>query len=266
MSRRVTVLGVALLSAPLVAASQTTPADAIRATFAAVLPFPEANADGLPANGDPGPLWTVRWPAGDELTVEVIANPLNVANQKRAAEAEVEIQNAVKASQQRSQGDYERALAEFARGDRTSPIREVSLFDDGVAGERFDAETRLTIAVDVNPSSLDSDVASSVEPSVTALAPGVLAVSNPSNTYRAPASSDEPARSRFAAAQARVYIGGVSAPVVRRRDDHLFSVTVRPLDAALERPVVVTVTGNGELVQETLSRADWARLRNVGRE
>jgi hypothetical protein len=54
--------------------------------------------------------------------------------------------------------------------------------------------------------------------------------------------------------------------VIRRRDDHLFGVMVQPLDAALERPIVVTVSGNGELVQETLSRADWSRLRNLARD
>jgi hypothetical protein len=275
MARGVTIglMAAALLGAPPVAVAQTGAASpdaiaaAIRAAFASVLPFPDANADGSPANGATEPLWTVRWPSGDERTVDVNANPLNIANQKRAAQAEVEIQSQVMRAQQRSQGDYERALAEFARGDKTSPIREVSLFDDGVAGERFDAETRLTIAVDVAPAALDYTVASSLEPVITTLAPAVVAVAIASNTYRDSASVDEPAPGRFAPAQARVFIGDVSAPAIRRQGGRdLFTVTVHLRDAAQAPPFVVTVSGNGDLVQEVLHRTDWSQLQGLPRD
>jgi hypothetical protein len=263
--------GVMLGAAPGLAQTDTAPPDAIaaaiRGSFAAVLPFPEATADGLPANGDAAPLWTVRWPAGDERTIEVTANPLNVANQKRAAQAEVEIQNAVRVAQQRSQSDYERALAEFTRGERkTSPIREVSLFDDGVTGERFDAETRLTIVVHVAPPTLDYEVSSSLEPSVSTLAPGVVAVGVASNTYRTPSSPEEPARSRFAPAQARVFIGTHRPPEIREHEDDRFAVTIRQPGVAEPLPVVVAVSGNGELVQDVLRGADWTRLQSLPRD
>jgi hypothetical protein len=231
--------------------------------LAPALPYPRAREDGTPENGDTSALWTVIWPLDAEARVEVVANPLNLENQKRAAAAEAQIQGAAMRSQQRSQGDYERAVAQFARGDRPGPVREVSLDDDGVAGERFDADARLLIEVVVDPAGTVFSVASSVEPRVDPAVRGAVAVVVPANTYTEPGVNGELSRTRFAAAQARVYVGGVSPPVVRKRGDaDRYDVTV-PLASGdtVGHRVAVTLSGNSTLVDQVLERADWARLQ-----
>ena len=57
--------------------------DALMAAVRPALPFPEASNDGTPSGDDPGPLWTVHWPAEDSAVVEVLANPLNAENHAR---------------------------------------------------------------------------------------------------------------------------------------------------------------------------------------
>jgi len=73
--------------------------DALMAAVRPALPFPEASNDGTPSGDDPGPLWTVHWPAEDSAVVEVLANPLNAENRARALKAEAAIQKAAMQSQ-----------------------------------------------------------------------------------------------------------------------------------------------------------------------
>ncbi len=138
------VLALAAVSAA-EARQSATLRDALVAALRPALPFPEASDDGTPSGGDPGPVWTVHWPAEDSSVVEVLANPLNVENHARALKADAAIQKAAMQSQQRSQADYDKAVSDFQKTGRVSEIREISLRDDGPAGERYDAESQLTI-------------------------------------------------------------------------------------------------------------------------
>ena len=222
---------IALLCAGVVAAVPEPPWQATPGppTIAAVvsalrpaLPYPSAQADGLPEDGNTDVAWSVRWPRPGETRIEVLANPLHAANRARALEAERQIQAAARRAQERSQGDYERALRDFARTGRTDDIREISLRDDGVAGERYDAESQLTAHV-----------------------------------YEAAGPDGLPGEPRYAAEQAWVVLGVAEAPEVTPVDGGGATVTIQGGGGPA---VVVRLSGNRELVDQVVSRADWAGL------
>jgi hypothetical protein len=227
------------------------------------LPYPRAAADGIPESGDAAPRWSVHWPEdGDEARVEVMANPLNAETQKRAAMAEKEAQSAVIRAQRKSQSDYERAVEEFERDRRVSPIREVTLDDEGVAGERFDAESQLLVTLEMESGRAPVTIASSVAPTVGAPVDQGLVVRVVPNTYRDRRSSQEPPSQRFAPATARIYFGRFASPSIRRVDgEDRFEVVVSAPPGTATRSVVVIVTGNESLLADVLERANWKRIR-----
>src|SRR5690606_8008413 len=141
--------------------------------------------------------------------VEVLANPLNPDNRARALAVEREIQAAVMRAQSRAQGDYERALREFERTGSVDPIREISLRDDGVAGERDDAESQLPIELLRLAAPYTAFVPGPRAPEVVADAPaarGVL-VRVPAQAYDDP---DAGGDARYTPAQAWVILGEAS--------------------------------------------------------
>ena len=69
-------------------------AAALRAAVRPALPFSDAADDGTPKDGSADPAWVVRWPSEVGQPVEVLANPLNAANRRRALEVEEQIQKA----------------------------------------------------------------------------------------------------------------------------------------------------------------------------
>jgi hypothetical protein len=266
MRARATWVVVALLAAAGAQARQAPSADlagALKAALAAALPFPHAEADGMAADGRADAVWTVRWPAPGEVRVEVLANPLNARNRERALKAEQEIQQAAMQSQRRSQQDYEKAVSDFQRTGRTSEIREISLRDDGLAGERYDAESQLTIVAELFDDRHARTIATSKLPEVLPAAGGASAVIRlASNTYQEGASGDDPGGLRFCPEQAWVFVGGIEPPDVTRRDEASVGLSVTPAATApIPRGLVIWMSGNVELVDRVLQQADWSRLR-----
>lgn len=267
-------LGVALLVALVAAApahAQPPSDDALHRAFVAALrpalPFPEAGADGTPINGQTDPVWTVRWPDASEARVEVLANPLNAENRERALAVEKAIQQAAMKSQRRSQGDYEQALSDFARTGRVAGIREISLDDEGVAGQRYDADSHLVLSV----ASLDDDLSFSV---ATGIAPGVVTgvagpatvIRVPANVYKAQAEAGLPPDEHYCAEQAWVVFGASGPATIERREDGPQADVTVPVAVAptgRRAGLVVTISGNPSLVDQTLRDADWSVLRAV---
>lgn len=234
---------------------------ALRPALARALPFPEAQPDGMPVGGVTEPLWIVRWPAAGDLRVDVLANPLNPGNHERAMKAEAEIQRAAMASQRKSQADYEQALRDFQRTGTVGDIREISLRDDGVAGERYDAESQLTIRADEFDDAHAFSVGTSRLPeAVPASAGPAVIVRVAANTYREPGTAGDPGLTRFCAEQAWVYFGALTTPVITRRSDDSAAVSVARAPGA-SRGVVVSISGNVELVNRVLQQADWGSLK-----
>jgi hypothetical protein len=236
------------------AASQSR-LDALVATLRPVLPFPAAAADGaLPADNSAQAKWFVVWPAdpSDPLVV-VKANPLNPEVQKAAAEAMGRINAAVAIAERKAQAAYDKALEELRRTGGGSDIESITLDDEGVAGERIDAE--LELSIELQPAASFA-VASSVAPVVAAGAKGPTWVVNiPANTYRSGSGAD--AREHFRAAEARLYFGALAKPsVARKGDEPLFNVTV----ATATNAYAVVLRGNEALLKQVVTTADWSKL------
>ena len=106
--------------------------------------------------------------------------------------AEAEIQRAAMASQRKSQADYEQALRDFQRTGTVGDIREISLRDDGVAGERYDAESQLTIRADEFGDAHAFTVATSRLPEALPASGGpAVIVRVAANTYREPGAAGD---------------------------------------------------------------------------
>ena len=224
------------------------------------LPYPPAQADGLPEDGNTDVVWSVRWPRPGGTRIEVLANPLHDANREHALEAERQIQAAARRAQQRSQGDYERALRDFARSGRTDDIREISLRDDGVAGERYDAESQLTVEVTEVGAPITFAVPGDRPPVAAGTRPpGVAALLRlAAHVYEEAGPDGLPGEPRYAAEQAWVVLGMAEAPEVTPVDGGGSAVTIQGRGGS--PAVVVRLSGNRELVEQVVSRADWAGL------
>jgi hypothetical protein len=235
--------------------------DALKGAVDRALPFPEARSDGTPPGGATEPIWLVRWPAGDEARVDVLANPLNPGNRDRALKAEAEIQKAVMASQRVSQGDYEQAVSDFQRTGKVGEIREVSLNDEGVAGERYDAESQLTIRAQVFGGRHTVTIPTSRRPEAGAeTAAGAAVVRVPANTYLEPATADTPSLTRFCPEQAWIFFGATAPPAIASTDESTATVEAAPAPGT-GRIIVISITGNAELVDRVLQQSDWASFR-----
>ena len=256
-----------LTAAVLVAMVATAPAQslddsklrvALAEALGPALPFPPARADGTPEAGGAEPVWTVRWAEDPEPRVEVLANPFNEDNRERALVAEQAIQKAAMQAQRQSQTDYERALTDFQRTGRTSEIREISLRDDGVAGERYDAESQLTVTAEVIDASRTFTVAGAA-PHILAAAPGTSAVVRvPANTYVEDGPEGTPGTPRYGPEQAWVLVGGLE-PRVRSdlpRPSSDVTVSVPPGAAG----VLVWIRGNADLVEKVVTEGQWSAL------
>jgi hypothetical protein len=253
------VLGVlvALLTGPGLAgqpaSTQTALAEALTAAIQPALPFPAAQDDGTPADGSSAPVWTVRWPAAGQTRLEVLANPLNPKNHERALKVEEEIQEAAMRSQRQSQADYEQALKDFQRTGRVGEIREISLGDDGVAGERYDAESQLVVIATMSDSDHEFGVDTSRLPQPVPGIDGAPAV------VRMAANASE---THFYAEQAWVFFGAIEPPKVTQLSATRARVAVaRRTDAGGAPIVIVSLRGNAELVERVLRQADWHVLR-----
>jgi hypothetical protein len=219
------------------------------------LPFPAAGADDtVPERGGDDSKWFVVWPGEvDDTAIVVKANPLHPDTQKLVAKAEEAIQRAVADAERKAQAAYDRALEELKRTGKPTDLDTISLEDEGVAGQRLDAELALTIQV-VDPASYE--IGSSVPPEVTAGPPGVTwQVVVPPNTFQDRLTTDR--RDRFTASEARLFFGPIARPNVNRIGDRpRFAVTVPVSPGGL----AVILRGNDALLKQVVASAAWSRI------
>ncbi|MGE3274855.1 MAG: hypothetical protein AB7O67_07070 [Vicinamibacterales bacterium] len=237
---------------------------AVRETFGPLLPYPAATRTNVPEDGTAGARWIVRWAPVDEmpLAIEVLANPYNVDNQLRAERDMAAIREAVFGAEQRAQAEYERLLDEVRRTGKAADVDGVTLDDEGVIGERADADAHVEIACLMGA---DTDaLGSAVAPSVAPGPDGGWMLRVPAHEYTERTDAGD-TRRRFRPAEVRLYAGLPSAPVVSRRGDRdLFDLAVAGAPAP-EGAVTVILRGNEALVGELAAAADWARLSALHR-
>jgi hypothetical protein len=123
---------------------------AVRAVMAPALPFPASDELGsLPADGKARDPWMVKPLLPGDRSIEILANPLNDEHQRRATRAMAQIEQSIEAAQRRADVQYEQALAEAKRSGRSQDVDGVSLNDEGLAGQRIDAESHVSVDVSV---------------------------------------------------------------------------------------------------------------------
>jgi hypothetical protein len=235
---------------------------AVRAAIEPALPFPATDDAGVvPANNDTVASWMVRPLQPGDRSIEILANPLNVANQQRAARAMQQIENNIEAAQRRAAAQYERALSEAKRTGRSQEVDGVTLSDEGVAGAKIDAESHLLVDVAFNEPEYRSVFAMRPSPSVEwqkEIAAAAWVVTLPASTFR-----DDQDVERFVEAETLVYLGRVTAPVMKRRgDESLYEVTATatPPESGAIASIVVRLRGNEPLMANILRKANWSGL------
>lgn len=235
--------------------SQAPRIDALTAALRPVLPYPGASSDGeLPADNTAQSRWFVVWPANpDDTRIVVKANPLHPDTQKAGAAAMDQINAAVVAAERRAQQAYDKAMEELRRTGKGSELEVITLDDEGIAGERIDAE--LEVVIELQP--VESYTIDSSEAPVVSAGRGGAAfdVSVGPNIYRPLRGSDR--REHFRAAETRLYFGPVTRPeVTREGDEPRYRVTIAPSPDGF----AVVIRGNATLVKQVAAEAHWARL------
>jgi hypothetical protein len=270
---RFAALMVCIFVASANASAQMPPSDldsavlsAVRAALEPALPYPASDEIGeLPVDGTTTAPWMIRPTQDGDLTIEVLANPLNATNQTRAAKAMMQIQTAIEAAQRRSQAAYEKAIADAQRTGRSQDFDGITLGDEGVAGARIDAEAHVTIDIAFNRPTYLYSVNSSVEPSPLPVSGAIAAVNVPANVYRD--GRDAATNERFCAAETHVFFGAVAVPEVHKRSNIGFEMSAASAAPAAAnagvRSVVVSLRGNPQLIDQIIKRADWTRVQTL---
>ena len=231
----------------------------VRNAMAPALPFPSSDEAGsLPVGGNTSARWMVRPQLPGDRTIEVLANPLNEANQARAERAMAEIENNIRAAQRRAQVQYDSAVAEAKRTGRSQDVDGVTLSDEGLAGARIDAESHVTIEVAFNQPTYAFTVSSSVEPALARQVPvpgAAAVVTVPSNVYRA--SGIE----LLCEGESQVYLGSVTPPEVKRTADDQYQVTAgATTPSGSGKTLVLRLRGNETLIADVFKKTDWNAL------
>lgn len=247
-------------------ASEARVMSAVRSALAPALPFPETDKSGVvPADGKTEPLWMVRPPAAGSLRIEVLANPLNDLNQLRAERAMAQIENNIESAQRRAAAQYDHAVAEAKRTGRSQDVDGVTLNDEGMAGEKIDADSHVTIEAAFNQASYQFNLTSGTMPSSSVVLRGIVAgavdvVTLPSNPYREQPGDVE----RFREGETFVYLGRVARPVMKKLGDmpiyELTAAATAPATAGVVSSLVLRFRGNESLITDLLRKTDWAVL------
>lgn len=251
-----TVVGARLRGLVRQSRETTRLAAALRESVAGVLDVPESLPDGTPRDGRAESPW-LRVPpsAPDEAVVSIVANPLHPDQRARALQAEREIQQAARASQDASQRDYERAVDAFSRGLPTPDrLREITLDDEGVAGERYDAESQLSVRAtwQEGPFVLTRQGPSAPGPVASADRPWVC-VAAAAGEYGRPA--------RYAPTELWVAVGVSTTPTIRTLAETTFEVTLGP---SPNGPwVLLQAQGDRALIETLIADAPWMPLVRV---
>jgi len=238
----------------------------VRSAISPALPFPETDKSGVvPADGKTEPLWMVRPPEPGSLVIEVLANPLNDLNQLRAERAMAQIQNNIELAQRRAAAQYDRAVAEAKRTGRSQDVDGVTLNDEGVAGEKIDADSHVAIEVAFNQPSYQFNLASGTMPNSSVLLQGIITgavavVTLPSNIYREQPGNAE----RFREGETLVYLGRVSRPLIKQRADttiyELTADATAPSTAGAVSSMVLRFRGHEVLIADLLRKTNWNEL------
>lgn len=235
---------------------------AVRAALAPALPFPASDELGsLPSDGKAHDPWMVRPLQPGDRTIEVLANPLNEAHQRRAAKAMAQIEQSIEAAQRRADVQFERAIAEARRTGRSQEVDGVTLSDEGLAGARIDAESHVTIEVLFNQPIYRLSIASALAPdtSVATTIANARIVSVRSNVFR-----DQKGDERLCEAESIVFVGKVTAPDVRRIDDAHYEVTASATPTSDNgksvNAMVLRMRGNEALIADLFRKSDWSAL------
>jgi hypothetical protein len=247
-------LAVAVATASAVCLAGQSRIEALVAAVRPALPFPAASGDGaVPANNSATARWFVVWPATGVTRVIVRANPLHPEVQKAGAEAMNRINESVEAAERRAQAAYEKALEEIRRTGKASNIDGVTLDDEGVEGERIDAEMELSI--ELQPAQ-PFDLTAGEPPEVTTGANGpAWMVHVPAHVYTVETMAGS--RERFRAAETWLLFGEVSRPsVIERPDNATYSVSFTPRKNAF----AVLLRGNPQLLLQVVKGADWSAI------
>jgi hypothetical protein len=233
-------------------------ADAVWAAVRPALPYPPAAADDQPEDGSAGPQWVVRRVRADPAVAEVVANILNVDNQARAEQAMVAIQQAVRAAELRAQTEFERLQA--GRSGGSAEMRGISLDDEGVAGERADWDARLIIEARHRDDEYEFSLPGDVAPTLPAGPAGValLVVAEPAE-YEATVDSGG-TRRRYRPAEARLYVGRLSTPVVERRENGYRVRVGAVMPSRGPGSLEVVLRGNRDLVRQVIDKAAWVHV------
>jgi hypothetical protein len=207
----------------------------------------------VPADNSADPKWFVVWPSGgDDTRIIVRANPLNPEVQKKSAAAMEDINAAVAAAERRAQAAYDKAMEQLRRTGKGGDLDTVTLDDEGIAGERIDAEQEVTIELHaVEPFAINSGEPPRVLPGRSG-ANWLVTVA--AHTYRAKSGPD--LREHFRAAEAIVYFNLAATPKVSSKGDARFFVEVAPSPKAF----AVIVRGNEALVNQLATETDWSQL------
>jgi hypothetical protein len=255
----------ALMALLLLALSQPSPDRVIAALRAAVAPalqqFPETDDSGaMPKSNNTEALWMVRPPEPGEHIIEVLANPLNEANQLKATRAMALIERNIEAAQRRAAAQYERAVSEAKRTGKSQDVDGVTLSDEGIEGAKIDAESHLTIEVLFSQPSYRFTIASAVEPQISPLQVPGVAMGVPANTYK------DDLGERFAEAHTIVFLGRVARPAVDKTGDHSYEVSAASTPPSTPiSSVVIHLRGNDVLMAEVLRKTDWNALLELMR-
>ena len=239
---------------------------AVQAALAPGLPFPETDTSGtVPVDGKTEPLWMVRPPEPGDQIIEVLANPLNGLNQLRAERAMAQIQANIESAQRRAAAQYDHAVAEATRTGRSQEVDGVTLSDEGIAGEKIDAESHVAIEVAFNQPSYQFNLASGTTPNPSALLRAIVSgavdvVTLPSNTYR-----EQPGDAqRFREGETFVFLGRVASPVVRQRGDsaiyELAADATAPATSGAVSSMVLRFRGNEALIADLVRKTNWNAL------
>lgn len=218
------------------------------------LPFPAATPDNTPVDGSAAARWIVRRASADEgpLVAEILANPLNRDVQARATRDMAAIQQEVFAAERRAQVEFERAREAAKQSASPVAVDGITLDDEGVAGDRADANERVVVEAESASAAHAVRVEAAEIPRLAETPPPGAAW-----VVVAPAAETRPdgqTSARFYASQALVFFSA-SKPVISELAPHVFTVRTTP---AGSDAIVVTLRGNAELVDDILQRADWS--------
>lgn len=251
---------VALLAFVLIHAQDTAQQDrvmkAVRAAVAPALPYPESDEAGaMPANNDAVALWMVQPLHPGDTAIEVTANPLNQQNQLAANRAMAQIDRNIAAAQRKAEAQYEHALAEVKRTGKSQDVDGVSLADEGVDGEKIDADSHVTIEVLFNRPDYRFAIRGRVEPG-TGLPIPLNYLNVFAHTYKEdPRTGPE----HYKEAERLVFLGTFGKPhVTQRVREAVYDILVTP--ASAQATIVVRMRGNQALVEDITAKTNWNQL------